>query len=175
MTLTKNAITVVVMGVQGIGKSTIGRLLGDRLGVPFIDGDRLHPPRNVESMAAGIPLTDADREPWLHAVGETLAAHKATGVVVACSALRRTYRDLIRSHEPDVRFVEPWGPIELVAERVGARTHEYMPATLLQSQYDTLEPLAEDERGLRVSVVQTPEQIVDTVVAALFGEAEALA
>lgn len=169
MTVSEKAITVVVMGVQGVGKSTVGRLLGDRLGVPFIDGDRLHPQRNVESMAAGIPLTDADREPWLHAVGETLAAHSETGVVVACSALRRAYRDLIRSHDPHVHFVEPWGPIELVAERVGARSHEYMPATLLRSQYDTLEPLSDDESGLRVSVVETPEKIVDTVVAALTG------
>ncbi|MFB7251657.1 gluconokinase [Microbacterium sp. NPDC056234] len=168
--MTQDATTVVVMGVQGIGKSTIGRLLAQRLGVPFVDGDGLHPERNVESMAAGIPLTDADREPWLHIVGETLVAHKPDGgVVVACSALRRAYRDLIRSHDPDVYFVEPWGPIELVAERVGARTHEYMPAALLQSQYDTLEPLGEDEHGVRMSVIESPEAIVDGVAADLAG------
>lgn len=166
--MTKDATTIVVMGVQGIGKSTIGRLLGERLGVPFVDGDRLHPERNVESMAAGIPLTDADREPWLHIVGETLLAHRQEGgVVVACSALRRAYRDLIRSHDPGVYFVEPWGPIDLIAERVGARTHEYMPATLLQSQYDTLEPLGDGELGVRVSVAQTPDAIVDAVIADL--------
>jgi len=160
------AVSVVVMGVQGIGKSTIGRLLAERLGVPFIDGDRLHPSSNIELMAAGTPLTDADREPWLHTVGTTLSEHAATGgVVVACSALRRRYRDLIRGHDPLVYFVEPWGPIELVAERIGARTHEYMPASLLQSQYDTLEDLADDEHGIRVSVVASPEEIVDNVVA----------
>ncbi|MDQ0642213.1 gluconokinase [Microbacterium murale] len=156
--------SIVVMGVQGIGKSTIGKMLAERLGVRFVDGDELHSPQNVELMAAGTPLSDEDREPWLHAVGETLAAH-ADGVVVACSALRREYRDLIREHDPRVYFVEPWGPIELVRERVGSRTHEYMPASLLQSQYDTLEPLAADERGIRVSVTADPDAIVDAVLA----------
>lgn len=151
-------VSIVVMGVQGIGKSTIGEMLADRLDVPFVDGDTLHSDRNVELMAAGTPLTDADRAPWLAAIGEVLANH--TGVVVACSALRRGYRDLLRTHNPMLYFVEPWGPIELVRERVGARTHEYMPATLLQSQYDTLEPLTTDERGIRVSVRDTPEDIV---------------
>lgn len=159
-------VSVVVMGVQGIGKSTIGRLLAERLGVPFVDGDRLHPPRNIQLMAAGIPLNDDDREPWLHVVGETLAEHaESGGVVVACSALRRRYRDVLREHAPGLYVVEPWGPIELVSERVNARTHEYMPATLLQSQYDTLEPLGDDERGIRVSIEPTPEEIVDAVVA----------
>jgi carbohydrate kinase (thermoresistant glucokinase family) len=153
------------MGVQGIGKSTIGRMLADRLGAGFIDGDELHSPQNVELMASGTPLSDADRAPWLQAVGEVLAAHAGgSGVVVACSALRREYRDVIRQHDPLVYFVEPWGPIELVRERVGARTHEYMPASLLQSQYDTLEPLAVDERGIRVSVIARPDEIVDAVI-----------
>lgn len=157
--------SIVVMGVQGIGKSTIGRMLAERLDVRFVDGDELHSPRNVELMASGTPLSDDDREPWLHAVGEMLAAHTGSGgVVVACSALRREYRDLIREHDPLVYFVEPWGPIELVRERVGSRTHEYMPPSLLQSQYDTLEPLAADERGIRVSVIAEPEDIVDAVV-----------
>jgi len=159
-----SAASVVVMGVQGIGKTTIGRLLAERLRVPFIDGDALHSARSIELMASGIPLTDADREPWLHAVGEALAAGTATGgVVVACSALRRSYRDLIREHEPRAYFVEPWGPIELVRDRVGSRTHEYMPPQLLQSQYDALEPLAGDERGVRLSVLATPQEIVDVV------------
>ena len=157
--------SIVVMGVQGIGKSTIGRMLAERLGVRFVDGDELHSPRNVELMASGTPLSDDDRGPWLRAVGETLAAHTSSGgVVVACSALRREYRDLIREHDPLVYFVEPWGPIELVRERVGSRTHEYMPPSLLQSQYDTLEPLAADERGIRVSVTAEPDEIVDAVV-----------
>jgi len=161
----KQTVSVVVMGVQGIGKSTIGRLLAQRLDVPFVDGDRLHPPQNVERMAAGIPLDDEAREPWLHLVGETLAEHRDSGgVVVACSALKRRYRDILREHAPDVYIVEPWGPIEVVARRVNARTHEYMPPTLLQSQYDTLESLYDDERGIRISIAPPPEQIVDEVV-----------
>lgn len=158
-------VSIVVMGVQGVGKTTVGTLLAERLGVPFIDGDRLHPPRNVELMASGRPLTDEDREPWLRLVGQALADHRATGgLVIVCSALRRSYRDLIRSYDPAVFFVEPYGPMELVAERVRTRAHEYMPPGLLQSQYDTLEPLAADERGLRVSVEPAPEVIVEQVL-----------
>ncbi|GAB3634136.1 gluconokinase [Microbacterium shaanxiense] len=163
-----STISIVVMGVQGIGKSTIGRRLAERLGVRFVEGDRLHSERNIERMAAGTPLTDEDRVPWLHAVGEQLTAHVSDGgAVVACSALRREYREIIREHDPAVYFVEPWAPIELVRERVGSRTHEYMPASLLQSQYDTLEPLDADERGIRVSVTAEPDTIVDAVVADL--------
>lgn len=159
------SISIVVMGVQGIGKSTIGRMLADALGVAFIDGDALHSERNIELMASGTPLTDADREPWLHTVGEVLVENAAAGgVVVACSALRRSYRDLIREHDPLVYFVEPWASIELVRERVRKRNHEYMPPALLQSQYDTLEQLAADERGIRVSVESTPESIVADIV-----------
>lgn len=153
------------MGVQGVGKSTIGEMLAARLGVPFIDGDSLHPPRNIEIMAAGMPLNDADREPWLHLVGETLVTHRGQGgVVVACSALKRRYRDLLRTHAPDLYIVEPWGEIDLVAQRVRARSHEYMPATLLRSQFDALEPLAPDERGIRVSIEQTPDRLVETII-----------
>lgn len=159
-------VSIVVMGVQGIGKSTIGNVLAERLGVPFIDGDDLHSDQNIELMSAGTPLTDDNREPWLHSVGTALVDYAgAGGVVVACSALRRRYRDLIREHDPLAYFVEPWGPIDLVRERVGGRTHEYMPPTLLQSQYDTLEPLAADERGIRVSVIASPEEIVAEVTA----------
>lgn len=154
---------IVVMGVQGVGKSTIGRLLAERLALPYVDGDELHPPRNIELMAAGTPLQDSDREPWLHLVGDTLARHAGSGVVVACSALKRRYRDVLRAHAPGLYVVEPWGPIELVAERIAARTHEYMPPSLLRSQYDTLEPLDDDEWGIRVSIEQSPVEIVDEV------------
>lgn len=163
---------IVVMGVQGIGKSTIGALLAARLEVPFVDGDRLHSERSIALMAAGTPLTDDDREPWLHAVGGTLADRAATGVVVACSALRRAYRDIIRAHAPDVLFIEPWAPIELVRERVAARDHEYMPAGLLQSQYDTLEPLGDDERGLRIAATATPEQATADIMTSIVGTGE---
>ncbi|MGO2519659.1 MAG: gluconokinase [Microbacterium sp.] len=160
----KSRVSIVVMGVQGIGKSTIGEMLAERLDVPFVDGDTLHSERNVELMASGTPLTDTDRAPWLAAIGAVLVEHAARkGVVVACSALRREYRDLLRTHDPSVYFVEPWGPIELIRERISGRTHEYMPPTLLQSQYDTLEPLTADERGIRVSVRETPDQIVAEV------------
>jgi carbohydrate kinase (thermoresistant glucokinase family) len=166
-------VSIVVMGVQGVGKTTIGTQLAERLGVPFIDGDRLHPPRNVELMASGHPLTDEDREPWLRRVGETLAEHRATGgLVIVCSALRRRYRDALRSFDPEAFFVELHGPMELVAERIGKRTHEYMPPALLQSQYDTLEPLAADERGMRVSIEPAPEVIVDEVLARYLSTAE---
>lgn len=166
-------VSIVVMGVQGVGKTTIGTQLAERLGVPFIDGDRLHPPRNVELMASGHPLTDEDREPWLRRVGETLAEHRATGgLVIVCSALRRRYRDALRSFDSEAFFVELHGPMELVAERIGKRTHEYMPPALLQSQYDTLEPLAADERGMRVSIEPAPEVIVDEVLARYLSTAE---
>ncbi|MGW8481606.1 gluconokinase [Microbacterium sp. NPDC055903] len=165
--MTQSAVSIVVMGVQGTGKSTVGRLLAERLGVPFVDGDDLHPARNIELMAAGTPLTDADREPWLHLVGQTLVEGAATGgVVVACSALRRRYRDLIRDHDADAYFVETWGPIELIAQRVGARDHQYMPSSLLQSQFATLEPLADDENGIRLSVTAAPDAIVDDALSA---------
>ena len=149
-----------------MGKSTLGALLAERLEVPFVDGDSLHPARNIELMASGTPLTDADRAPWLDAVGKVLAESPGRGVVVACSALRRSYRDVLREHDPRVYFVEPWAPIELVSERIASRTHEYMPPALLRSQYDMLEPLAADERGIRVSVVSSPEEIVAEALAA---------
>lgn len=170
-----NPIQIVVMGVQGTGKTTIGALLAERFGVPFIDGDRLHPASNVALMAAGQPLTDADRAPWLDRVGATLVDNQATGgVVVACSALKREYRERIASHAPTSVFIELFGSMELVSERIGSRTHEYMPATLLQSQFDTLEPLEADEHGIRVSIEPTPAEIVTAVAEHLQKQSEAL-
>lgn len=158
---------ILVMGVQGAGKSTIGSLLADRLGVGFVDGDRLHPPENVALMAAGTALTDVERIPWLRTVAGVLAEGRDGGIVVVCSALKRSYRELIRSEVPDLFVVDPEGPIELVAARISERQHEYMPPALLQSQYDTLEPLQPDERGIVVDIRLTPADLIDTIAAAI--------
>lgn len=163
---------IVVMGVQGAGKSTIGTLLAGRLGVAFVDGDRLHSPENVATMAAGNALTDEARVPWLNSVGHVLAENGDTGIVVACSALKRSYRDLLREHAPDLFVVYPEGSIELISARIGARQHEFMPAGLLRSQFDTLEPLQADEFGVAVDIALSPDEIIDAVVATLNTKAE---
>jgi gluconokinase len=151
----------VVMGVQGSGKSTVGRLLADVIGGRFIDGDDLHSSEAKAKMAAGHPLTDADRLPWLTRVAETMNAALDQGpVVVACSALRRSYRDLMRSIVPGLSFAELFGDQDLVAGRLSQRNHEYMPASLLDSQFATLEPLSATEAGVRVPLTMTPDDIV---------------
>ncbi|NMR28633.1 gluconokinase [Crystallibacter degradans] len=157
------------MGVQGCGKSTAGMAIADRLGLPFIDGDDLHSASNKAKMAAGNPLTDADREPWLDAVGRTLAEGIQQGEarVIACSALKRRYRDQIRSFAPTARFVHLQGPQELIAARLSQRNHEYMPPALLDSQFQTLEPLEADEAGIRLDVASSPEDIAEAVADAL--------
>lgn len=155
----------VVMGVQGCGKSTIGQLLAESRGVRFIDGDDLHTREAKAKMASGHPLTDADRLPWLTLIAETMAAALAAGesTVVACSALKRSYRDLMRAIVPSLVFAELFGDQSLVAERLSHRNHEYMPTNLLDSQFATLEPLAADEAGLRVSLTKTPDEIVGAI------------
>ena len=158
---------IIVMGVQGSGKSTIGTGLAARLGIRFVDGDRLHPQENAEKMAAGIALNDAERRPWLLEVGRVLRERQSEGIVAACSALKRDYRDLLREAVPDLFVVDAEGPMELIAERIGAREHEYMPPELLSSQFEILEPLDDDERGITVDIRQTPSQIVDAIVGAL--------
>ncbi|WP_349236229.1 gluconokinase [Cryobacterium sp. BB307] len=158
---------IVVMGVQGSGKSTIGTLLARRLGVRFIDGDRLHPDENIVRMAAGVPLTDEQRRPWLQEVGRVLADGSSSGIVAACSALKREYRDLLRESAPDLFVVDAEGPMELVEARIMVREHEFMPHELLSSQYAILEPLAADETGVVVDISRAPAEIVDDVVATL--------
>jgi carbohydrate kinase (thermoresistant glucokinase family) len=158
---------VVVMGVQGSGKSTIAELLARRIGGRAVDGDRLHSPENVAKMAAGIPLDDADREPWLRTIGGILDAERDSGIVVVCSALRRAYRDLLRQVAPGTEFVHLYGSYELISARVNTRTHEYMPPGLLRSQFEILEPLEPDEAGIAIDVAATPEQIVADAVAYL--------
>jgi gluconokinase len=148
---------VVVMGVSGSGKSTVGVALAAALGVPFVDGDALHPPANVAKMAAGQPLDDADRAPWLDAVAAVLA----TGpVVVACSALRRRYRDRLRDAAPDLELVWLDGPRELLEKRLAERFHQYMPAALLDSQLAALEPPDPDEHALRLDVGRPVDELV---------------
>lgn len=129
---------VVVMGVSGAGKTTIGRLLAERLGCPFLDADEFHPPENVAKMAAGTALSDEDRWPWLRGLNEKLKA--AESAVLACSALKESYRQQLSQGIPGCRFVYLRGDIELIRERLGARRHRYMPASLLDSQFAALEP-----------------------------------
>jgi gluconokinase len=153
---------IVVMGVAGSGKSTVGRLLAARLGAAFVDGDDLHPASNVEKMRRGEPLNDADRAPWLDEVGRTLA--RGERVVVACSALKRVYRDRIRAARGgEVTFVHLSGDKALVAERMAARKGHFMPLSQLDNQYATLEPLRPDEAGLTVQVMGTPAEIAADV------------
>ena len=151
------------MGVSGCGKSSVGRGIARTLGLHFVEGDELHPPANVERMAAGIALTDADRHGWLQEVANQLAnpTAQAGGVVVSCSALKRAYRDLLRARTPELRFVYLHGAPELLAERMAGRTGHYMPPSLLRSQLDTLEAPGDDERPLRFDIAQP----VDTIVA----------
>jgi gluconokinase len=162
--------SIVIMGVQGSGKSTIGELLAQRLGVPLIDADSLHPAANKEWMAAGHALCDAQRLPWLNQVGEHLAAGSTTGIVVACSALKRSYRDLLREHAPTMFTVFARGDFDLIYARITSRRHEYMPPSLLRTQFDDLEELQADERGTTVDIAETPGQIVDLVIALIAQE-----
>jgi carbohydrate kinase (thermoresistant glucokinase family) len=158
---------LVVMGVSGSGKSTVGELLATRLAVAFLDADDLHPITNVDKMRAGIPLTDDDRRPWLAKVGAAMAAASPTGIVVACSALRRSYRDAIRAEAPGCVFVHLTGSRDLLASRLRQREGHFMPAALLDSQLDALEPLAPDERGLRVDIAGEPAALVASIVGGL--------
>jgi len=170
MNRTKTGFAVVVMGVSGSGKTTVAELLAKQLGWPFMEGDRLHPPANVEKMRQGIPLTDADRAPWLDRIGEELRgwAAEARSGVMTCSALKRAYRDRIRFARPDVRFVYLKGSLNLIEARVAARHHEYMPASLLKSQFDTLEEPAPDEPGVAtVDAGGSPDAEVAAVIVAL--------
>ncbi|MCW2876829.1 MAG: Gluconokinase [Sphaerisporangium sp.] len=152
---------LVVMGVTGSGKTTVGAALGQRLRVPFADADDFHSPANVAKMSAGVPLDDDDRLPWLHAIGAWLAEHAAGGGVVSCSALRRSYRDVLRESAPGVSFVHLAGDREVVRRRVAGRPGHFMPATLVASQFATLEPLEPDEHGVVLDLGRSVDRLVE--------------
>ncbi len=156
---------VVVMGVSGAGKTTIARMLAAQLHVDFLDADDLHSAEARATMASGHPLTDADRLPWLQRVAA--AAHDAGDVVVACSALKRQYRDVLRSGARGVRFVELDVSRSELERRLAARIDHFMPPSLLDSQLATLEPLGADEPGIRVAADEHPDAVVATAIASL--------
>ncbi|HET6732265.1 gluconokinase [Mycobacterium sp.] len=159
------ASPIVVMGVSGSGKSTVGAALAQRLRVPFADADDFHPPANIAKMTAGEPLDDDDRYPWLEAIGEWLAARDGSGGVMSCSALKRKYRDQLRRHCAGVEFLHLAGTPEVIGRRQASRPGHFMPASLLASQFKTLEPLESDESGVTIDVDQNIDSIVDDYVA----------
>ena len=159
----------IVMGVSGSGKSVIGAALARALGVDFVEGDEYHPPENVARMAAGIPLSDDDRFPWLRSLAERIRAakHAGTGLVVACSALKRSYRHVLRdeSGAPELQFVFLRGSRALIATRLPGRHGHFMPPQLLDSQFAALEEPSPEEHAWVCDITDTPEQIVATLVA----------
>ncbi|HZC58117.1 MAG TPA: gluconokinase [Xanthobacteraceae bacterium] len=160
---------LVVMGVSGSGKSTIAAMLAHRLHWLYEDGDWFHPKKNVEKMHHGEPLTDADRWPWLYAIADWIDATRKSGNrgIIACSALKRAYRDILIGQRTDVRLVYLKGDQDLIAQRIAARADHFMPPKLLDSQFAALEEPKADERPLTVSVVPHPREIVETIVAKL--------
>ncbi|MBU6495338.1 MAG: gluconokinase [Acidobacteria bacterium] len=160
---------VVVIGVSGSGKTTVGRVLAERLGADFADADDFHSSANIAKMRSGHPLTDEDRTPWLHAVGQRLADSLADGrsVVMACSALRVRYRDILREYAPGAFFLLLDADRRVLRERVAARQGSFMPASLLDSQIATLEPLRVGEVGVRLDVAGPLEVTVSGALAAL--------
>ncbi|MDN5917053.1 MAG: gluconokinase [Pseudonocardia sp.] len=158
--------TLIVMGVSGVGKTTVARALAERTGWPFTEGDDLHPDANRAKMAAGHPLDDDDRWPWLRRIADRIGAQEAAGAssVITCSALRRRYRDLLRDGHPSVCFVHLAADEQVLRARVEGRHHEYMPATLLDSQLAVLQPPAEDEPAVTVDASAAVEEIVTAVL-----------
>jgi gluconokinase len=157
---------LVVMGVSGCGKSTIAAMLAQRLGWIYEDGDWFHPQANVEKMHHGEPLDDADRLPWLRAIADWIDATRLNGQhgIVACSALKRAYRDILVGKHPNVRIVYLKGDRDLIARRIAARADHFMPPALLDSQFAALEEPTADERPIVVSIVPHPREIVETIV-----------
>jgi gluconokinase len=160
---------IVVMGVSGCGKSTVAALLAGRLGWEFIEGDALHSASNVEKMSRGVPLDDADRAPWLEEIARRLQAWRAAGKpgIIACSSLRRSYREIIAQGNEDVRFVYLRGRFSLIAQRLAARQGHYMPVSLLESQFATLEEPAPDEPAITIDTGTPASGLVNEVLRTL--------
>jgi gluconokinase len=157
---------VIVMGVSGVGKTTVGKRLAELLGARFLEGDKFHPPENIEKMSHGEPLTDADRKPWLQRLAGEVAASRAKGesVVLACSALRRRYRDILRAGHGDVDFVFLAADQAVIQKRLDARRGHFMPPSLLDSQFAALEKPGPDERAVPADAAQLPDAIVESVL-----------
>ncbi|WP_136465612.1 gluconokinase [Flagellimonas onchidii] len=152
---------LVVMGVSGTGKSTIGRLLSEALDIPFYDGDDFHPEANVKKMRVGKPLNDKDRQSWLEKLNALALEHKSTGAIIACSALKQRYRNLLEKDMGSaIHFIYLEGSFELIKSRLESRKEHFMPLELLQSQFDTLEPPSE---AITVSIFHSPEKIVELI------------
>jgi gluconokinase len=160
---------IVVMGVAGSGKTTVGRTLAERLGVEYAEADTFHPKTNIAKMSAGVPLTDEDRGPWLRVIAQWISAHQASGGVVSSSALKRRYRDILRTGGK-VWFLHLNGPRDVIAGRMQGRSGHFMPVSLLDSQLADLEPLETDERGQVADIGDAPEDIVRTALGTLAKE-----
>ena len=166
---TQRPLVLVVMGVSGCGKSTVAALLAGRLHWEFEEGDSLHPPANVEKMAAGHPLTDADRMPWLEKVADWIDDRHAADEngVITCSALKRSYRELLNRRHAGVIFVYLSGSRDLIASRMAARQGHFMPTALLDSQFATLEEPAPDEPAVTIEIGRKPKAIAKAIIAEL--------
>lgn len=160
---------LVIMGVSGSGKSTIAELLARKLGWPFRDADEFHPRANVEKMKRGVPLTDDDRWPWLHAIAAFIDETRARGehAIVTCSALKRAYRRIIIGERRDVRLVYLKGGQALISSRLASRHGHFMPPSLLQSQFDALEEPGADERPITVTIEPGPDEVASRILAEL--------
>jgi len=165
---TRPPLHIVVMGVSATGKTTVGEQLAEELGCEFIEGDSMHPSANIDKMTKGIPLTDEDRWPWLQAIADLVAVKdfEGTSTVVTCSALKRSYRDLLASAAPTF-FVHLHAPFEVLEKRMHLRKKHFMPTSLLESQFDTLQPLGDDEAGAVVDVTPPIEVVVEEALNAV--------
>lgn len=165
----QRVITIVLMGVAGVGKSSVLQALVQRLDWPTLEGDSLHPPENVTKMAAGTPLTDDDRAPWLEAVARWIGdrERERSSSIVTCSALRKPYRDVLRRGHPSVWFAHLAAPVAELEARIRKRKGHFMPPSMLGSQLATLEPLARDEPGSTVDATPAPEVIAGRIIAKL--------